>query len=126
MFGARSGARAFGSLRPRFEVIEERVATEGFLAVRTAIRVHLDESEVESDLQLGLTVGALNEAGDDAAGLEWPVVEDAGDIEIHGVFDAQTRNCGMLKTWVGRRSVSVRTDGRREFSISEESFSIAR
>src|ERR1041384_3862468 len=63
-----------------FEVIKQRFAAMGPLAVRPAIHLHLKEAQIESHLQLWLAIVAGDAANVDGAGLIFPTLENMADV----------------------------------------------
>ena len=78
-----------GLVDARLVVFEERAVALGACAVGASFGVHLEEAEVESDLDAREAVVALDEADVDLAGLVGPVVEEFGEVEVHGAPGAR-------------------------------------
>lgn len=69
-----------------FEVFEVGAEAEGVLAVGAAVGVHLEESEIQSNLDAGVAVKSGKHSACQLSGLEGPVGEDGGDVWIHVLF----------------------------------------
>ena len=70
-------------LEPVFLVFQVGVAVVGALAVRTSVDLHLEESEVESDLDPRFVILPFNEPNGDLSGYKWPFFEQFGDVSFH-------------------------------------------
>ena len=55
----------------------------GALAVWTPVDFHLEESEVEADLDPRFVILSLDEPDGDLSGYKWPFFEQFGDVSFH-------------------------------------------
>jgi hypothetical protein len=69
--------------QPRAVVIKEGSMAEGPFAIRPAFGVHLEQAQIQAELDLLAAVPGLKPAGDHLAGLVLPLVQEMRYIEIH-------------------------------------------
>lgn len=69
-----------------FEVVEEAFEAVGALAIGAAVGVHLEDAEVDTNLDEIDAVGPFEEARGDLSGFVGPVVEDCGEVVGHAHF----------------------------------------
>ena len=66
-----------------FEMFDQGFVAEGLFSIRTAHCVHLEEPEIDAELDFFLAVFALKLANHDLPGLVIPRVEQIRNVEIH-------------------------------------------
>src|SRR5437879_11616299 len=64
-------------------VLEQGRMAEGPLAIRTALRIHLQQTEIHPKLELFLAIFGLESADDHLSGLIIPLVQEVRYVEIH-------------------------------------------
>ena len=67
----------------RLLILEERRVAHGAFAVGPALRVHLEQSQIDAELNFFLAIAPLEAADDNLAGLIVPAFEERCDVEIH-------------------------------------------
>ena len=70
-------------LEARFLVLEKRRVSHWALAIRPALHIHLEQSEIDTQLNFFLTVAARKTAHDNLARLIIPILEEVRDVEVH-------------------------------------------
>jgi hypothetical protein len=67
--------------------LQERVEAAGTLAVGPTLGVHLDNAQVQTDLDPGFPVLTFNKADLYLAGFVRPLIQYLGEIEVSHVFE---------------------------------------
>src|SRR6185437_11365265 len=71
-------------VQPGLVVIEERIMAEGTLAIGPAFGVHLQQAEIDTQLDFFLAVLALEFPDNNLSGFVRPVLEQWRNVEVHG------------------------------------------
>src|SRR5207248_11755981 len=92
-----------GPRGPELMISQQRFATVGAHSVRTAVELHLEDPEVDPELQFVPAIEAENFANFDGAIFMRPILENGVEVEAHPekMIEHLVFNCQSLRVCPG-------------------------